>query len=535
MFSIHAAMIAVETSNLITLILLFVPARAGLTEDFSVSTREAARSRSQNLRPIYQSSKPLDKAVYIPTNFQIDGQSLELQPGWLSPSEFTTILDERFLIPSESGPGPASESRNSRDERPTEAAELKSGNPSTMRPLKKIQIPVRLGLPHETNGIVVLDPASSTCSICLETIEPSKLENGKWEWTLHYRCPHFNHLFHISCLNPWLRTTRTCPVCRKGFDIEQDQLELLEGSHPFRSVARLHSQEHVGWPPIGSQEGTPHQTRRELRQTRARETQPRRYNHASRFGPEYSGSEDVRRPPINSEEINQGVDEAQRELRRPPALEAQRQRSNFASRFGNELSRQEDVRWYPIDPQEMSISESDHRSAFLSPLLHRFHHSLHDLVSSTRAPGRSSLLGLHDGFANSLRHPRENRAYNRDSDTARNHFDQSPFRAFDDRRDELREMLGSQRFSRLSSRLRWLRASEGFVPIRRSSEFGNHGSEFEPRVVSSIRTYQTAVRSNHRPQSEVRNDALRHLNRLIGDSNTGRNYDNQAPFWLNDD
>ncbi|KAI3903918.1 hypothetical protein MKW92_047361 [Papaver armeniacum] len=51
------------------------------------------------------------------------------------------------------------------------------------------------------------NPNDTTCSICLSEYRPTE--------TLKIVSP-CNHYFHAQCINPWLRTHTTCPVCRKS-------------------------------------------------------------------------------------------------------------------------------------------------------------------------------------------------------------------------------------------------------------------------------------------------------------------------------
>jgi len=64
---------------------------------------------------------------------------------------------------------------------------------------------------------------STYCSICLEKI--NKLEKYKT------KC---NHLYHIKCINKWLKINNTCPICRTElykknliFDIRNELYERI--------------------------------------------------------------------------------------------------------------------------------------------------------------------------------------------------------------------------------------------------------------------------------------------------------------------
>lgn len=44
------------------------------------------------------------------------------------------------------------------------------------------------------------------CSICLDVLK----KEGE-ECVTTYEC---NHIFHLNCLNSWVRTSPSCPLCR---------------------------------------------------------------------------------------------------------------------------------------------------------------------------------------------------------------------------------------------------------------------------------------------------------------------------------
>ncbi|TKY45564.1 putative RING-H2 finger protein ATL71 [Spatholobus suberectus] len=48
---------------------------------------------------------------------------------------------------------------------------------------------------------------SSSCSICLGDYKESDMLR---------LLPHCDHLFHLACVDPWLRLHSTCPICRKS-------------------------------------------------------------------------------------------------------------------------------------------------------------------------------------------------------------------------------------------------------------------------------------------------------------------------------
>jgi len=49
------------------------------------------------------------------------------------------------------------------------------------------------------------EPSQGTCAVCLED-----MKIGEW----YKRLPQCEHCFHATCINQWLATRATCPVCR---------------------------------------------------------------------------------------------------------------------------------------------------------------------------------------------------------------------------------------------------------------------------------------------------------------------------------
>ncbi|CAJ1976601.1 unnamed protein product [Sphenostylis stenocarpa] len=49
--------------------------------------------------------------------------------------------------------------------------------------------------------------SSSSCSICLGDYK---------EGDMLRLLPHCGHIFHLACVDPWLRFHSTCPICRKS-------------------------------------------------------------------------------------------------------------------------------------------------------------------------------------------------------------------------------------------------------------------------------------------------------------------------------
>ncbi|RDX95978.1 RING-H2 finger protein ATL70, partial [Mucuna pruriens] len=49
--------------------------------------------------------------------------------------------------------------------------------------------------------------STNSCSICLGDYKESDILR---------LLPHCDHLFHLACVDPWLRLHSTCPICRKS-------------------------------------------------------------------------------------------------------------------------------------------------------------------------------------------------------------------------------------------------------------------------------------------------------------------------------
>ncbi|KAI3721729.1 hypothetical protein L2E82_32747 [Cichorium intybus] len=64
---------------------------------------------------------------------------------------------------------------------------------------------VRVLLKGETNTDSYADNYGSDCSICLADYKPADVIR---------LLPECGHLFHLSCIDTWLKVHPTCPVCR---------------------------------------------------------------------------------------------------------------------------------------------------------------------------------------------------------------------------------------------------------------------------------------------------------------------------------
>jgi len=63
------------------------------------------------------------------------------------------------------------------------------------------------------------DPSKFTCAVCIEDIEI-----GEW----YKKLPQCQHCFHATCIDQWLSTRATCPVCRQRVMVD----DYADGSNP---------------------------------------------------------------------------------------------------------------------------------------------------------------------------------------------------------------------------------------------------------------------------------------------------------------
>ncbi|KNA14918.1 hypothetical protein SOVF_102980, partial [Spinacia oleracea] len=62
------------------------------------------------------------------------------------------------------------------------------------------------------------DTGPLECSVCLSPFEADEMLR---------LLPKCNHMFHVSCLDPWLKDHATCPLCRVYLVPESDALTLV--------------------------------------------------------------------------------------------------------------------------------------------------------------------------------------------------------------------------------------------------------------------------------------------------------------------
>ncbi len=78
-----------------------------------------------------------------------------------------------------------------------------------------------------------------TCPICMQEIT-QKMEDAK-----NAKCCNCGHSFHKNCINEWLTTAKTCPICRKpcgeGLVLEQQRDEEEKKDDNYSTVGRWRS------------------------------------------------------------------------------------------------------------------------------------------------------------------------------------------------------------------------------------------------------------------------------------------------------
>merc|ERR1719233_1047339 len=67
------------------------------------------------------------------------------------------------------------------------------------------------------------NPSEFTCAVCIENIEI-----GEW----FKKLPQCQHCFHATCIDQWLSTRATCPICRD--EILPDE----NGGNPSAQIIR---------------------------------------------------------------------------------------------------------------------------------------------------------------------------------------------------------------------------------------------------------------------------------------------------------
>jgi len=60
------------------------------------------------------------------------------------------------------------------------------------------------------------DPSQGICAVCLENIEI-----GEW----YKKLPNCEHCFHATCIDQWLSTRATCPICREEIFLDEGAID----------------------------------------------------------------------------------------------------------------------------------------------------------------------------------------------------------------------------------------------------------------------------------------------------------------------
>ncbi|GMY23408.1 RING-H2 finger protein ATL70-like [Fagus crenata] len=69
---------------------------------------------------------------------------------------------------------------------------------------------------------------TSCCSICLLDYKESDMLR---------LLPHCSHLFHLNCIDPWIKLHPTCPVCRDTPVLAPNTTTLIAGVDPLESTS----------------------------------------------------------------------------------------------------------------------------------------------------------------------------------------------------------------------------------------------------------------------------------------------------------
>ncbi|KAJ4781992.1 RING/U-box superfamily protein [Rhynchospora pubera] len=88
----------------------------------------------------------------------------------------------------------------------------------------EITIPVAVTTDHSDGGVgfhqipsfaferKIGSSGELVCSVCLETLQDGEMVR---------RLPACQHLFHIGCIDMWLGSHSTCPLCRSSVEVEK--------------------------------------------------------------------------------------------------------------------------------------------------------------------------------------------------------------------------------------------------------------------------------------------------------------------------
>ena len=65
--------------------------------------------------------------------------------------------------------------------------------------------------------------AGATCSVCLEEVRGGEMVRS---------LPGCRHVFHVGCIDPWLHSHATCPLCRCQVSLQQVGVKLTAAADP---------------------------------------------------------------------------------------------------------------------------------------------------------------------------------------------------------------------------------------------------------------------------------------------------------------
>ncbi|KAF9946879.1 hypothetical protein BGZ70_002981 [Mortierella alpina] len=84
----------------------------------------------------------------------------------------------------------------------------------------------KLGSVHMTEGMFGGDPEEATCAICLGDYRPDET----------IRLLPCQHHFHLECVDQWLLTDKSCPLCKHDIDKPLESERIMHASKRFQTV-----------------------------------------------------------------------------------------------------------------------------------------------------------------------------------------------------------------------------------------------------------------------------------------------------------
>ncbi|KAF9289763.1 hypothetical protein BGZ68_008727 [Mortierella alpina] len=85
----------------------------------------------------------------------------------------------------------------------------------------------KLGSVHMTEGMFGGDPEEATCAICLGDYRPDET----------IRLLPCQHHFHLECVDQWLLTDKSCPLCKHDIDKPLENERSVQASKRFQAVS----------------------------------------------------------------------------------------------------------------------------------------------------------------------------------------------------------------------------------------------------------------------------------------------------------